>query len=75
MWAQANGAHRALSERGYDLVLAVPQTKELVLHELSRLTKNRTVDGVILYAMEGVDTLIKEFDRLKIRYVSLSMCY
>jgi len=75
MWAQTNGAHRALSERGYDLVLAVPQTRELVLHELSRLTKNRTVDGVILYAMEGVDTLIKEFDRLKIRYVSLSMCY
>lgn len=75
MWAQTNGAHRALSERGYDLVLAVPQTRELVLHELSRLTKNRTVDGVILYAMEGVDTLIKEFDRLKIRYVSLSVCY
>jgi DNA-binding LacI/PurR family transcriptional regulator len=75
MWAQTNGAHRALSERGYDLVLAVPHTRELVLHELSRLTKNRTVDGVILYAMEGVDTLIKEFDRLKIRYVSLSMCY
>jgi DNA-binding LacI/PurR family transcriptional regulator len=75
MWAQANGAHRALSERGYDLVLAVPQTKELVLHELSRLTKNRTVDGVILYAMEGVEALVKEFDRLKIRYVSLSVCY
>ncbi len=75
MWAQASGAHRALAERGYDLVLAVPQTPELVLHELSRLTKNRTVDGVILYAMEGVDVLIKEFERLHIRYVSLSTCY
>ncbi|MGB4338348.1 MAG: LacI family DNA-binding transcriptional regulator [Bacillota bacterium] len=75
MWTQANGAHRALAERGYDLVLAVPETRELVLHELNRLTKNRTVDGVILYAMEGVDALVKEFDRLGIRYVSLSTCY
>lgn len=75
MWMQANGTHKALAERGYDMVLAVPETPELVLHELNRLTKNRTVDGVILYAMEGVDRLVKEFDRLEIRYVSLSICY
>ena len=75
MWMQTNGAHRALAERGYDLVLAVPQTPELVLAELNRLTRNRTVDGVILYAMEGADVLLREFDRLGIRYMSLSMCY
>ena len=48
MWMQTNGAHRALAERGYDLVLAVPQTPELVLAELNRLTRNRTVDGSYL---------------------------
>ena len=75
MWMQTNGAHRALAERGYDLVLAVPETPELVLAELNRLTRNRTVDGVILYAMEGADVLLREFDRLNTRYMSLSMCY
>ncbi|MCR4426155.1 MAG: LacI family transcriptional regulator [Firmicutes bacterium] len=75
MWEQANGAHQALAERGYDMVLAVPKTPELVLMELNRLTKNRTVDGVIIYAMAGVDNVVREFDRLKIRYVSLGLCY
>ena len=37
--------------------------------------KHREVDGLILYAMEGVEPLAKDFEEKGLPYVSLGKCY
>lgn len=74
MMEQLRGTHDYLSAEGFELILTVPQHKKDALQEAVRLTKNRHVDGVILYPSLGVDEIISEFKEKKLRYVTLGIC-
>ena len=63
-----------MAAAGFELIVSVPRHKEDALQEALRLTKNRNVDGVILYPSYGVDQIIKEFQAKNLRYVTLGIC-
>ena len=75
MMEQLRGTHDYVSAAGFELVVSVPRHKKDALQEALRLTKNRNVDGVILYPSYGVDQIIKEFQTKNLRYVTLGICY
>jgi DNA-binding LacI/PurR family transcriptional regulator len=60
---------------GFELIISAPLHKKDALQEALRLTKNRNVDGVILYPSNGIDQIIKEFRAKNLRYVTLGICY
>ena len=72
---QLKGAHNVLTGEDYNLILSVPNNGRESLFEVNRLLKHREVDGLILYAMEGVETLAKDFEEKGLPYVSLGKCY
>lgn len=72
---QLKGAHNVLTGEDYNLILSVPNNGREALFEVNRLLKHREVDGLILYAMEGVETLAKDFEEKGLPYVSLGKCY
>ena len=72
---QLKGAHNVLTGEDYNLILSVPNNGREALFEVNRLLKHREVDGLILYAMEGVETLAKDFEVKGLPYVSLGKCY
>ncbi len=75
MIEQIKGAHDVLNEKGYDMVLSVPTNTEEALKEAVRLTKRRSVDGVILYGMSGADSIVKELSEKGFHFVSLGYCF
>lgn len=75
MMEQLRGTHDYVAAAGFELIVSVPRHKEDALQEALRLTKNRNVDGVILYPSYGVDQIIKEFQAKNLRYVTLGICY
>ncbi|NLZ43748.1 MAG: LacI family transcriptional regulator, partial [Clostridia bacterium] len=72
---QLKGAHNILTGEDYNLILSVPNSGREALFEVNRLLKHREVDGLILYAMEGVEPLAKDFEEKGLPYVSLGKCY
>jgi DNA-binding LacI/PurR family transcriptional regulator len=74
MMEQLRGTHDHLSAEGFELIVTVPQHKKDAMQEALRLTKNRHVDGVILYPSLGVDEIISEFKEKNLRYVTLGIC-
>ena len=68
---QLKGSHNVLTGEDYNLILSVPNNGREALFEVNRLLKHREVDGLILYAMEGVETLAKDFEEKGLPYVSL----
>ncbi|NLY90049.1 MAG: LacI family transcriptional regulator [Firmicutes bacterium] len=75
MMEQLRGTHDYVSAVGFELIVSAPLHKKDALQEALRLTKNRNVDGVILYPSYGVDQIIKEFQAKNLRYVTLGICY
>lgn len=75
MMEQLRGTHDYVSAAGFELIVSVPRHKKDALQEALRLSKNRNVDGVILYPSYGVDQIIKEFQTKNLRYVTLGICY
>lgn len=75
MMEQLRGTHDYVSAAGFELIVSVPRHKKDALQEALRLTKNRNVDGVILYPSYGIDQIIKEFQTKNLRYVTLGICY
>lgn len=75
MMEQLRGTHDYVSAAGFELIVSVPRHKEDALQEALRLTKNRNVDGVILYPSYGIDQIIKEFQAKNLRYVTLGICF
>jgi len=72
---QLKGAGDVINTGDYNLILSVPNTSREALLEVNRLLKHRKVDGLILYAMEGVEPLAREFEEKGLKYVSLGKCY
>lgn len=72
---QLKGAHNLLTGEDYNLILSVPNSGQEALFEFNRLLKHREVDGLILYAMEGVENLARDFEKKGLPYVSLGKCY
>jgi LacI family transcriptional regulator len=72
---QLKGAHNVLTGEDYNLILSVPNSGREALFEVNRLLKHKEVDGLILYAMEGVEILAREFEEKGLPYVSLGKCY
>lgn len=72
---QIKGANDALAASDYNLIISVPKTSNEALHEVNRLLKHKNVDGMILYAMGGVEPLAREFEEKGLRYISLGKCY
>lgn len=75
MMEQLRGAHDYLTAEGFELIVTAPIYKKDALQEAVRLTKNRNVDGVILYPSSGVDEIINEFKEKNFRYVTLGICF
>ncbi|HEY8391998.1 MAG TPA: LacI family DNA-binding transcriptional regulator [Capillibacterium sp.] len=75
MMEQLRGTHDYVSAAGFELLVSAPLHKKDALQEALRLTKNRNVDGVILYPSSGIDQIIKEFQAKNLRYVTLGICY
>jgi LacI family transcriptional regulator len=75
MMEQLRGAHDYLTAEGFELIVTAPIYKKDALKEAVRLTKNRNVDGVILYPSFGVDEIINEFKEKNFRYVTLGICF
>jgi DNA-binding LacI/PurR family transcriptional regulator len=73
MMEQLRGVHDAVTQEGYELILSVPINRKDALQEILRLVKHKNVDGVILYPSAGVDTIIRELDAKKFRYVTLGL--
>src|SRR5690554_2406663 len=59
---QLKGAHDILTGEDYNLILSVPNTGREAIFEVNRLLKHREVDGLILYAMDGVENLARELE-------------
>lgn len=74
MMEQLRGTHDYLAAEGFELIVTAPLHKKDALQEALRLTKNRNVDGVILYPSLGVDEIIGEFRDKNLRYVTLGIC-
>lgn len=72
---QLKGASDVINAADYNLILSVPSTAREALLEVNRLLKHKKVDGLILYAMEGVEPLAREFEEKGLKYVSLGKCY
>lgn len=72
---QLKGAHNILTGEDYNLILSVPNTGREAIFEVNRLLKHREVDGLILYAMDGVENLARELEEKGLNYVSLGKCY
>lgn len=75
MMEQLRGTNDYVSAAGFELIVSAPRHKKDALQEALRLTKNRNVDGVILYPSFGIDQIIKEFQVKDLRYVTLGICY
>ena len=75
MMEQLRVTHDYVSAAGFELIVSAPLHKKDALQQAIRLTKNRNVDGVILYPSFGIDQIIKEFQAKKLRYVTLGICF
>ncbi|TCL74098.1 LacI family transcriptional regulator [Hydrogenispora ethanolica] len=72
---QIKGANDVLAASDYNLILSVPKSGRDALREVDSLLKHKNVDGLILYAMAGVEPLAREFEAKGLKYVSLGKCY
>lgn len=73
MMEQLRGAHEAVTQEGYDLLISVPANRKDALGELLRLVRHKNVDGVILYPTAGVEQIIKELTAKNFKYVTLDL--
>jgi DNA-binding LacI/PurR family transcriptional regulator len=73
MMEQLRGAHDAVTQEGYDLIVSAPVNRKDSLQEILRLVKHKNVDGVILYPVAGVDVIINELDTKSFKYVTLGI--
>lgn len=72
---QMKGVSDTLTASDYAMLLSVPKTNQEVLYEVSSLLKHKKVDGLLLYAVKGVEPFAKEFETKGLKYVSLGKCY
>jgi DNA-binding LacI/PurR family transcriptional regulator len=75
MLEQIQGAHDVLVSQGYHMILSVPKTNPEALAQVERLMKHKNVDGLILYAMDGVEEIVHWFEEQGLKYASLGKCY
>jgi DNA-binding LacI/PurR family transcriptional regulator len=75
MMEQLRGTHDLLITGGYEVIISAPLYKKDALNEASRLVKNRSVDGVILYPSAGIEEIIYEFNEKNFSYVTLGLCF
>jgi LacI family transcriptional regulator len=73
MMEQLRGAHDAVTQDGYDLIVSAPVNRRDSLQEILRLVKHKSVDGVILYPIMGVDAIITELETKNFKYVTLGI--
>jgi DNA-binding LacI/PurR family transcriptional regulator len=73
MMEQLRGAHDAVTQEGNDLIVSAPVNWKDSLQEILRLVKHKSVDGVILYPVTGVDAIISELDAKNFKYVTLGI--
>lgn len=72
---QMKGVSDMLNSSGYAMLLSVPQTNREVLYEVNSLLKHKKVDGLLLYAVKGVEPFAREFETKGLKYISLGKCY
>ena len=75
MLEQIQGAHDVLVSQGYHMILSVPKSHPEALAQVERLMKQKNVDGIILYAMDGVEEIVRWFEERDLKYASLGKCY
>jgi DNA-binding LacI/PurR family transcriptional regulator len=73
MMEQLRGAHDAVTQEGNDLIVSASVNRKDSLQEILRLVKHKSVDGVILYPVAGVDAIIAELEIKKFKYVTLGI--
>lgn len=72
---QMKGVSDTLGASDYAMLLSVPKTDQEVLAEVNSLLKHKKVDGLLLYAVKGVEPFAREFESKGLKYISLGKCY